>query len=86
MSKKWKINLTNWFLKKYTAKHGRLENKENFDAALSFDNIVIYSTTALGDFMFNTPAIRAIRERYPDAHITLVVHEKIVSWWRGKRL
>lgn len=51
MSKKWKINLTNWFLKKYTAKHGRLENKENFDAALSFDNIVIYSTTALGDFL-----------------------------------
>lgn len=76
MSKKWKINLTNWFLKKYTVKHGRLENKENFDAALPFDNIVIYSTTALGDFMFNTPAIRAIRQRYPDAHITLVVHEK----------
>ncbi|VEI63828.1 ADP-heptose--LPS heptosyltransferase 2 [Serratia rubidaea] len=43
---------------------------------MQFAQIVIYSTTALGDFMFNTPAIRAVRERYPEAHITLVVHKK----------
>lgn len=76
MSKKWKIKLANFFLDRYTARYGRLQDKSTFDSAIQFDNIVIYSTTALGDFMFNTPAIRAVRERYPDAHITLVVHEK----------
>lgn len=76
MSKKWKISLTNWFLDRYVTKHGRLQKKDSFDSSIQFDNIVIYSTTALGDFMFNTPAIRAIRERYPAAHITLVAHQK----------
>lgn len=76
MSKKWKIGLTNWFLSRYVPKYSRLKEKETFDSNIQFDNIVIYSTTALGDFMFNTPAIRAIRERYPHAHITLVAHKK----------
>lgn len=76
MSKKWKIKLTDWFLRRYTARFGRLQDKSTFDGNMHFDNIVIYSTTALGDFMFNTPALRAVRERYPDAHITLVVHKK----------
>jgi len=76
MSKKWKVKLANFFLDRYTARYGRLQDKSTFSPDITFDNIVIYSTTALGDFMFNTPAIRAVRERYPNAHITLVVHEK----------
>ena len=76
MSKKWKIKVADWFLRRYTAKYGRFQDKATFDGAQQFDNIVIYSTTALGDFMFNTPALRAMRERYPNAHITLVVHKK----------
>lgn len=76
MSKKWKIKVADWFLRRYTAKSNRFQDKATFDSQLQFDNIVIYSTTALGDFMFNTPALRAMRERYPDAHITLVVHKK----------
>jgi len=75
-SKQWKVNLTNWFLKHYTKKHGRLADKATLNSQSEFANIVIYSTTALGDFMFNTPAIRAVRERYPNAHITLVAHRK----------
>lgn len=43
---------------------------------MEFSRIVIYSTTALGDFMFNTPAIKAVRKRYPDAHITLISSKK----------
>lgn len=42
----------------------------------NFDSILVYSTTALGDYMFNSPALRAIRQRYPSAKITLVVHPK----------
>lgn len=82
MSKKWKIKVADWFLRRYTAKYGRFQDKATFDGAQQFDNIVIYSTTALGDFMFNTPALRAMRERYPNAHITLVVHKKTASWWK----
>ena len=76
MSKKWKISLTNWFLGRYVEKYGRLQPIDSFDKGIEFNNIVIFSTTALGDFMFNTPAIRALRERYPNAHITLVAHKK----------
>ncbi len=76
MSKKWKIKAADWFLRRYTAKYGRFQDQATFDSSIQFENIVIYSTTALGDFMFNTPALRAMRERYPTAHITLVAHEK----------
>ncbi|WP_255557085.1 glycosyltransferase family 9 protein [Sodalis sp. dw_96] len=34
------------------------------------------STTALGDLLFNTPAIHALRKRYPAAHFTLVSSNK----------
>jgi len=76
MSKKWKVKLTNWFLRRYTSKHGRLLDKSTLNSQTNFESIVIYSTTALGDFMFNTPAIREIRRCYPDAYITLVAHRK----------
>ncbi|SOZ09002.1 glycosyltransferase family 9 protein [Cupriavidus taiwanensis] len=41
-----------------------------------FGRLVVFSTTALGDFMLNTPAIRALRNRYPDASITLVANPR----------
>lgn len=76
MSKKWKVKLTNWFLRRYVPRKGRLLDKSTLNAQTHFDSIVIYSTTALGDFMFNTPAIREVRRRYPNAYITLVAHRK----------
>ncbi|TPG57307.1 glycosyltransferase family 9 protein [Ewingella americana] len=76
MSKKWKVKLSNWFLRRYVANHGRLLDKSTLNNQIQFESIVIYSTTALGDFMFNTPVIRAVRQRYPDAYITLVAHRK----------
>lgn len=76
MSKKWKVKLSNWFLRRYVAKHGGLLDKSTLNSQTHFESIVIYSTTALGDFMFNTPVIRAVRQRYPDAYITLVAHRK----------
>jgi ADP-heptose:LPS heptosyltransferase len=42
-------------------------------------SIVVYSTTALGDLMFNTPAIYQLRRHYPAARIILVVHQKYVD-------
>jgi len=43
---------------------------------LDFESIVVFSTTALGDFLFNTPAIRSVQKRYPQARITLVSSHK----------
>lgn len=45
--------------------------------------IAIYSTTALGDFLLNTPAIMAIRRRFPSASITLVVNARNVQLVQG---
>jgi ADP-heptose:LPS heptosyltransferase len=76
MSKKWKLKLINKFLQLYTKVGGNLKDKRSFNRHIEFSRIVIYSTTALGDLMFNTPAIRAIRERYPAAELTLVSSNK----------
>jgi ADP-heptose:LPS heptosyltransferase len=72
MSKKWKVKLANACLRLYTKIGSNFKDKHTFDKSREFDRIAIFSTTALGDLMFNTPAIRAIRERYPAAKITLV--------------
>lgn len=76
MSKRWKINGINIFIKLFLfLTQKKLETsfiKENFKPG----HIVIYSTTALGDFLFNTPAIKSVRRRFPDAKITLIAHRK----------
>lgn len=82
MSKKWKIKVADWFLRRYTAKYGRFQDKATFDGAQQFDNIVIYSTTALGDFMFNTPALRAMRNATPMRTSRWWCTRKTASWWK----
>jgi ADP-heptose:LPS heptosyltransferase len=67
-----KMKYAHWFLYVYNALFGNMKPKELLRADYPFTRIVVYSTTALGDFMFNTPAMRALRQRYPEAHITLV--------------
>lgn len=69
---KWVHN----FLNIYNPLLGKMKKTDTFSSDIQFNSILIFSTTALGDFMFNTPAIRAIRSHYPDAHITLVSSEK----------
>lgn len=39
-------------------------------------NIVIYSTTALGDYLMNTPAIMHLKNRFPASKIILVTSKK----------
>ncbi|MFC0226525.1 glycosyltransferase family 9 protein [Serratia aquatilis] len=67
-----KLKYAHWFLSAYSLLFGNIKPRESLRADYPFKRIVVYSTTALGDFMFNTPAMRALRERYPEAHITLV--------------
>ncbi|WP_309367913.1 glycosyltransferase family 9 protein [Rouxiella aceris] len=68
--------MANKVLQFYTLFFGRLKPRDSFKSTRIFTSIVIYSTTALGDLMFNTPAIRAIKNRYPHAFITLVSSHK----------
>lgn len=75
--KRMKIFWINLFLHCYVKIKPTLKSRKSFSAEENFKSIAIYSTTALGDLMFNTPAIRAVRQRYPDAFITLVSSEKI---------
>ncbi|CAI1930027.1 glycosyltransferase family 9 protein [Serratia quinivorans] len=67
-----KLKYAHWFLTVYNFLFGNIKPKSTLRPDHEFKRIVVYSTTALGDFMFNTPAMRAVRRRYPDAHITLV--------------
>ncbi|HRZ86775.1 MAG TPA: glycosyltransferase family 9 protein [bacterium] len=54
-----------------------------FDTRITLDvdpggmgTILVVSTTAIGDTLLSTPAIRAIKKRYPKARIAALVHEK----------
>jgi ADP-heptose:LPS heptosyltransferase len=71
----WKnirIKLINAFIFCFSRCAGNLKNPKTFDKRRNFERIVIFSTKRLGDFMFTTAAIRAVRLRYPSARIVLV--------------
>ncbi|AJC64721.1 MULTISPECIES: glycosyltransferase family 9 protein [Dickeya] len=77
MKKGWKFKAVDLYLRLIASKKTRLQPPERLMAETDFSHIVIYSTTALGDFMFNTPSIHAVRQRFPNATITVVVHQKL---------
>lgn len=84
MSKQWKVWLAHACIGTYRFLRSGTSSRP-LDRDCEFERIVVFSTTALGDFMFNTPAIRAIRARYPHAKITLVCNPRnndLVSGWR----
>lgn len=86
MRKGWKYQLVNLFLRAYTHQKDLTASRDAFVNDNQLDtitSIVIYSTTALGDFMMNTPAIHALRQRFPQAYITLVAHPKFESFLEG---
>lgn len=86
-----KAFLTLWKITGYSVKKIARFSKED-----DLKTIAIFSTTALGDFIINTPAIRAIKARWPDAKLLLVMNrrnEALVSgshlfsdvfYWNGK--
>lgn len=39
-------------------------------------SVLIFSTAGIGDTLSDTPAIRAVKERYPAASLTVIVHYK----------
>jgi ADP-heptose:LPS heptosyltransferase len=56
------------FMKLLKSLDKRQTDLEHFDPS-SVKNILVVSSTAIGDTLLSTPAIRAVRERYPKAKI-----------------
>ena len=44
--------------------------------------ILVRGVNWLGDAVMSTPALQRLRQALPDAHITLLVHEKLADLWR----
>jgi heptosyltransferase-2 len=44
--------------------------------------ILVRGTNWLGDAVMTTPALLRLRENFPDAHITLLTHEKLADLWQ----
>lgn len=71
-----KIRLINFLLSVYNLFFGKLKDTKTLNRNCEFKSIAIFSTTALGDLLFNTPAIHALKKRYPNAYFTLVSSHK----------
>jgi heptosyltransferase II len=50
-------------------------------STLNPHRILVRGTNWLGDAVMTTPALRRLREKFPDAHITLLCAEKIRDLW-----
>ena len=49
----------------------------------SAPRILVRGTNWLGDAVMTTPALLRLREKFPDAHITLLTPEKLRDLWTG---
>lgn len=86
-----RVFLTLWKMTGY-----RVKKITRFSTKDDLKTIAIFSTTALGDFILNTPAMAAIRTRWPDAKLLLVMNQRNqelvtgsdlfhdVFYWNGK--
>jgi heptosyltransferase-2 len=77
---RWKTPRPNFLLARY--KRGVFFPK-NFPAKnLKPFRILIRSSNWLGDSVMSMPAVRAIKQGRPDAHVTIAVPERLAPLWR----
>ncbi len=48
------------------------------------EKIVVRSVNWLGDAVMTTSALQRLRQARPDAHITILAHEKLVALWKNQ--
>ena len=74
-----KRKLVSFFLNIYVFLSNRPKPGGEKLNTISPRTVVVFSTTALGDFLMNTPAIYSLTSRFPDASFTLVSSQKNMS-------
>lgn len=96
MSKLIKQIMAGVFLHLWKLTGYRVRKITRFSDSDNLKTVAIFSTTALGDFLINTPAIRAIKVRWPEAKIIMVINERNkllaegceifdeILYWNGK--
>lgn len=77
---RWKTPRPNFLLTRY--KRGIYLPKEVPAAKLKPFRILIRSSNWLGDAVMSVPAVRAIKNGRPDAHVTVLAPEKIAPVWK----
>src|SRR3989440_12618773 len=75
---RWKTPRPNFLLARY--KRGVFVPKDS--KSLHPFRILIRSSNWLGDAVMSVPAVRAIKNGRPDAHVTIVAPEKIAAIWK----
>src|SRR5947209_6271484 len=77
---RWKTPRPNFLLTRY--KRGVYQPKDVPAGRLKPFRILIRSSNWLGDAVMSIPAVRAIKNGRPDAHVTVLAPEKIAAAWR----
>ena len=77
---RWKTPRPNFLLERY--KRGVFVPKDLSADKLKPFRILIRSSNWLGDAVMSVPAVRAIKNGRPDAHVTILAPEKISSIWK----
>src|SRR6266571_1893971 len=77
---RWKTPRPNFLLARY--KRGVFLPKSLSPEQLKPFRILIRSSNWLGDAVMSVPAVRAIKNGRPDAHVTILAPEKIASMWK----
>ncbi len=77
---RWKTPRPNFLLTRY--KRGVYLPKNVSAEKLKPFRILIRSSTWLGDAVMSVPAVRAIKQGRPDAHVTVLAPEKLAPIWK----
>ena len=77
---RWKTPRPNFLLAKY--RRGIYLPRQMSADALKPFRILIRSSNWLGDAVMSVPAVRAIKRGRPDAHVTILVSEKLAPVWK----
>jgi len=77
---RWKTPRPNFLLERY--KRGLYLPKNLPTQRLKPFRILIRSSNWLGDAVMSVPAVRAIKNGRPDAHVTIVAPKKIAPMWK----
>ncbi len=70
-------------LLKFLDKHDRRKRSLTYFDAASVRSILVVSSTAIGDTLMSTPALRALRARFPEARVTALLNKDNMELFRN---